>query len=59
MEAKYDNMNECPKCGRANMIRITDIINSDVTECETKCLTCNHEDYWAYGWYESKSESEQ
>lgn len=50
---EYDDYNICPKCGNHNTVDITETVNHTVCECSTICNSCGHEDYWAYGFYES------
>lgn len=51
---KYDNSRSCPKCGGQNDYKVVDSINLHPCEVETKCTECGWEDYWVYGWYDSK-----
>lgn len=30
---------------------VKDTIEGHISEVETACEVCGHEDYWAYGWY--------
>ncbi len=53
--ADYDNPMKCPKCGNSHKVKTIASINGLVCEAETSC-TCGHTDYWATGFYKSKSE---
>lgn len=53
----YDRYNICPICGGYNNVTAKDTIDNIICECKTKCNDCGHEDYWAYGCYESKKEN--
>jgi len=46
---QYHNYNFCPVCNSNNKITKEDTINHDICECETECIKCGHENYWAYG----------
>lgn len=58
MSPKYDNKYNCNKCGETyvNTIKVTDYINNIMCECETTCINCGFKDYWAYGFFESRSD---
>ncbi len=51
--SNYNNKYICPKCGGYNDIVITDIIHHEICEAETACKTCEHKDFWAYGYFAS------
>lgn len=50
---KYHGYKYCNNCSGENEIRIVDTINLHVAECETTCIECGFEDYWAHGAFES------
>jgi len=52
----YDNKDKCTKCSGTNNINVIDTDSGYISECETTCSECDHKDYWAYGFFESKSE---
>ena len=54
MKIMYDDYDKCTKCDGLNNVKITDITAGCVCEIETICSKCGHEDFWAYGFYESK-----
>ncbi len=56
MKTIYDNKNICCKCGGRNSVKVKDQINHDICECETECEKCHHKDYWACGWFESRTD---
>lgn len=49
----YHVLESCNACGGVNSVAVKDTINHHVCEAETKCWDCGHEDYWAYGFFES------
>jgi len=54
----YHCKESCNKCRAENGIKVIDTTDDYVSECETKCRECGHEDYWAYGFFQSGSEME-
>ena len=44
---KYDNKYACRECGGVNEIKIIDSVSGRglISECETKCISCSHNDY--------------
>lgn len=54
METQYDNKDICPNCKGHNAIEVTEAQEGQIHECETQCLKCGHENYWAYGSYQYK-----
>ena len=58
MSIKFDNFGFCPKCDSLNDVDVKDTIDRNVCEAETTCSSCGHIDYWAYGWYQSKTNEE-
>ena len=40
------------ECEGVNEITVTSSTKGIIEECETKCTKCDHEDYWAYGYYD-------
>lgn len=59
-EPKYHNMNSCNACGHpsSNSVIVVDTISSYISEARTACQVCGHEDYWAYGFFESSQDME-
>lgn len=53
---KYDDKELCIKCSSPNHVSVIDHDEGFISECETMCSICNHKDYWAYGFFQSKSE---
>lgn len=53
----YDDYCRCIKCDGKNKITDRDYINHTLAECDTECDECGHKDYWAYGFYMSRSDS--
>jgi hypothetical protein len=51
---EYDNKDKCPMCGSINNIINPEFDGSYLSECDTRCKKCGHEDSWAYGFYQSK-----
>ena len=57
VDVLYDSMRSCNKCGsNKNTIVVRDSIESTICECDTKCSICGFEDYWAYGFFESRQD---
>jgi len=55
----YHDYKSCNKCGSVNAtIEATSITDYIICECKTVCGSCGHEDYWAYGFYESSQHIE-
>lgn len=54
-EPEYDNYLVCPKCKEKNLISKKQYLGLMICECKTFCPKCKHKDYWAYGFYMSKS----
>lgn len=52
---KFDDYLICPECEGNNIISETQHLGSSLCECQTTCENCDHKDYWAYGFYKSKS----
>ena len=52
----YHDPYSCNKCGKDNEVTVTASDGSSMYEGKTKCNECGHEDYWAYGWFESGAE---
>jgi len=50
---KYHCYDSCNKCTGVNEYNVTDSLDGRMLECKTKCKDCGHEDYWAYGFFES------
>ena len=55
---KYHCSNSCNACGEENEVTPTSKDGYHVEEAKTKCNTCGHEDYWAYGFFEGSEEME-
>ena len=55
---KYHCIESCNACGGANEIISPSYEECHLIESKTKCLTCGHSDYWAYGFFESSQEIE-
>lgn len=54
MTVEYHDPDTCNKCGeRANEYRGSFLYTD---EFRTKCSSCGHEDYWAYGFFESSED---
>ena len=49
----YDDKHYCQVCGNRNYIKVIDMIGSDVSECETTCIKCGHNDFWAFGFFQT------
>ena len=49
---KYD-YDTCPVCLGKNKIDAKSLDGCTVLECETECESCNHADYFAFGYYQS------
>ena len=60
MTTGYHNMDSCNLCGNpnSNSVNVVDTINGYVSEASTVCGECGHEDYWAYGFFESSQDIE-
>jgi len=56
MPGFYHDYTTCNKCGGSTEYEIKDTIANSISECETKCKDCGFEDYWAYGYFESRCE---
>ena len=52
----YDDKETCVLCGGRNNIGVIDNINGTISECDTYCDSCGHTDFWAYGFFMSRSE---
>lgn len=50
---EYHCYDSCNKCGGLNSYDITDTVDGHISECETSCVNCGFEDYWAHGFFES------
>ena len=50
----YHDYTTCNKCGKSTEYVIKDTIANNISECKTKCKVCGFEDYWAYGYFESR-----
>lgn len=55
---KYHCTRSCNKCCGVNEVTNSSYDGSVVCEAETKCTTCGHKDYWAYGFFESSIDME-
>lgn len=55
---QYHCYDSCNACGELNTLVNPSYDTAGLYETATKCLTCGHEDYWAYGFFESGSEME-
>ena len=56
-KTKYDDPEYCNKCGeKSNLIGAEDYDSGVMSEARTVCGSCGHEDYWAFGFFESGSE---
>ena len=53
MAIEYHCVESCNKCRGENSVKCTDSLDGKLSEAKTTCLACGHEDYWAYGWFES------
>ena len=51
---KYDKKEICNSCGAHNEVKQIDGENGVVYECETICKSCGFEDYWAFGFFQSR-----
>lgn len=49
----YHVTKSCNACGGDNDVDWSDYVDSHPYEAKTKCNQCGHNDYWAYGWFES------
>ena len=54
----YHVVDSCNACRGINSVVVKDTINNHVCEADTKCSICGHEDYWAYGFFESSQHIE-
>ena len=52
----YDDKYFCCKCKGRNKVETIITESGYIAECTTICSACSHEDYWAYGFYQSKGE---
>lgn len=50
--SKYHDKYKCEQCEGVNEITVTSSPDGIIEECKTKCTKCDHEDYWAYGYYD-------
>lgn len=52
----YDSKLSCNSCGSdsSNNAEIVEVIAGEICECKTVCAKCGHNDYWAYGFFESR-----
>lgn len=50
--SKYHDKYKCEQCEGVNEITVTSSTDGIIEECKTKCTKCDHEDYWAYGYYD-------
>lgn len=55
---QYHDHMYCPKCEGVNNITVEDNQELLTLECSTKCTECGHEDYWAYGYFQSVMDGE-
>lgn len=49
----YHCADSCNACTGTNEVTVKDTIEGHVCEAETVCKDCGHQDYWAYGFFES------
>ena len=54
----YHVIDSCNACGGDNEVKVKDTINYHICEAETVCSDCGHQDYWAYGFFESSQDIE-
>jgi hypothetical protein len=52
-EGRYHCPDSCNICGGVNEVTVRDSIDYRPIEMSTVCKNCGHEDYWAYGFFES------
>lgn len=59
-ETTYDDMDSCNACGHtsSNSVIVVDTISGHISEARTTCQVCGHQDYWAYGSFESSQDIE-
>ena len=53
---KYHCPESCNKCNGDNKFILPSYDGSLLLETKTACKDCDHEDYWAYGYFESGSD---
>ena len=53
---RYHEPSSCNKCRGINEFINEAWEGSLLCEVSTKCTECGHEDYWAYGFFESGAE---
>lgn len=51
---EYDSVGFCNRCRAKNEVVYT-TYGRTPEEASTKCTVCEFEDYWAYGFFESRS----
>lgn len=58
VKTEYHCEDSCNKCGMdfSNELFDTSYEGSVLLEANTKCKECDHEDYWAYGFFESSQD---
>ena len=56
IDCDYDDFNICCKCGCTNYITVKGTDGGYPAEVETICsaISCKHEDYWGYGFFQSE-----
>ncbi len=55
---KYHCYDSCNACGEVNEVEAKALDGVHIEEAKTKCKSCGHDDYWAYGFFESSQEME-
>ena len=56
---EYHNIEKCRQCEGENDLVNPSCDEAGVYESETKCLVCGFMDYWAYGFFQSTSETRE
>ncbi len=57
-KTEYHCFDSCNACGGENELINPSYEGSFIHEVKTKCKECGHDDYWAYGYFESSCEIE-
>ena len=55
---KYHVPSSCPCCEGTNELEAVSSNEGRPCEYHTRCIDCGHTDYWAYGYFESSTETE-